>query len=53
MDNHLKALAGPIASPRILTIESDNKTLPWEDDSRLDWLLNAAKTSGLSPLIAF
>ena len=38
MDNHLKTLAGPIASPRILTIESDNMapTLSYGDRILVD-----------------
>ena len=38
MDNHLKTLAGPIASPRILTIESDNMapTLAYDDRVLID-----------------
>ena len=38
MYNHLKALAGPLASPRILTIESDNMapTLAYGDRILVD-----------------
>jgi len=35
MDHHLKALAGPIASPRIMTVDSDNMAPTMSYDDRV------------------